>query len=345
MAGAALLRVEDVDRLTGTQKAAIVCMALGTEAAAGVTGRLAPEEVEAISFEIARLGHVAGPVADAVLAEWLQVTRAAESITEGGVEYAREILEAVFGPTRASLILKRIQDQLADNAGLHRLRNADPQQLGNMLRGEHPQTVALILAHLEPQHTAAVLKEIGTGLGSEVVYRMARMEKVAPEMLQLIERSLGNEDLSMTQGMSASGGPAAVAAVLNLVSPTLEKELMEGVTERDSELSEQIKNLMFVFEDIATLDDRGIQRLLREVDSKELALALKAASDVLRGKILGAMSQRAVAALKEEMEFLGPVRMRDVETAQSNVVAQVRRLEEAGEIVVAEAAADDLVVG
>jgi len=344
MAGSSLLRVEDVNRLSGTQKAAIVCMALGTEMAAGVTSKLTPDEVEAISFEIARMEHVAAPVADAVLAEWLQVIRAAESITEGGVEYAREILEAVFGATRASLILKRIQDQLADTAGLHRLRNADPQQLGNMLRGEHPQTVALILAHLEPQHTAAVLKEIGLPLGSEVVYRMARMEKVSPEMLQLIERSLGSEDLSITQGMSASGGPAAVAAVLNLVSPTLEKELMEGVTARDRVLSDQIKNLMFVFEDISTLDDRAIQRLLREIDSKELALALKAASDTLKGKILGAMSQRAVAALQEEMEFLGPVRMRDVEAAQANVVTQVRKLEEAGEIVIT-AAADDLVIG
>ncbi|HEX7239885.1 MAG TPA: flagellar motor switch protein FliG [Longimicrobiaceae bacterium] len=339
-----MVRVDDISRLSGTQRAAIVCMALGTELAANVTAKLTPEEVEAISFEIARLEHVSAHVADAVLQEWLQVIRAAESITEGGVQYAREILEAVFGPTKATLILKRIQDQLADTAGLHRLRNADPQQLGNMLRGEHPQTVALILAHLEPQHTAAVLKEVGIPMGSEVVYRMARMEKVSPEMLQLIERSLGSEDLSISQGMSASGGPAAVAAVLNLVSPTLEKELMEGVTERDRELSEQIKNLMFVFEDIVTLDDRAIQRLLREIDSKELALALKAASDALKAKILGAMSQRAVAALKEEMEFLGPVRMRDVEAAQASVVAQVRSLEEAGEIVIT-AGTDDLVVG
>ncbi len=339
-----MVRVDDISRLSGTQRAAIVCMALGTELAANVTAKLTPEEVEAISFEIARLEHVSAHVADAVLQEWLQVIRAAESITEGGVQYAREILEAVFGPTKATLILKRIQDQLADTAGLHRLRNADPQQLGNMLRGEHPQTVALILAHLEPQHTAAVLKEVGIPMGTEVVYRMARMEKVSPEMLQLIERSLGSEDLSISQGMSASGGPAAVAAVLNLVSPTLEKELMEGVTERDRVLSEQIKNLMFVFEDIVTLDDRAIQRLLREIDSKELALALKAASDALKAKILGAMSQRAVAALKEEMEFLGPVRMRDVEAAQASVVAQVRSLEEAGEIVIT-AGTDDLVVG
>ncbi|HET8654008.1 MAG TPA: flagellar motor switch protein FliG [Longimicrobiaceae bacterium] len=333
----------DRARITGRQKVAILCMAVGPEIAAQITKGLSEDDAELISFEIARMEHVSGPVADAVLLEWLEIYRAAESLTEGGVEVAREILEKAFGPSHASQILKRIQAQLADTAGLHRLRNADPQQLGNMLRGEHPQTIALILAHLQPNHTANVLKHIDMALGSEVIYRMARMEKVSPEMLQLIERSIGAEtDLAM-EGMSASGGPAAVAEVLNQLTPTMEKELLDGVRVKDSELCDEIKNLMFVFEDIIKLDDRAIQRLLREIDSKELALSLKAASESLKGRILGAMSARAVASLQEEMDFLGPVRVRDVEAAQASIVTKVRELEEAGEIVMS-GGKDDLVI-
>src|SRR5262249_14994201 len=224
-----------------------------------------------------------------------------------------------------------------------RLRNADPQQLGNMLRAEHPQTVALILAHLQPAHTAAVLKELDPALGGEVVLRMARMEKVSPDMLVLIERSILTEtDLAPAQRPSTSGGPAVVAEVLNLVAPSLEKAIMKGVEALDPALSEQIRNLMFVFEDIVGLDDRSMQRLLREIDVKELALALKAASNEVKNKILGGMSQRASTALKEEMEMLGPARKRDIESAQNGIVAMIRNPEDSGEIVVG-GGADDLV--
>lgn len=331
--------------LTGRQKVAVLCMALGPEFAAKIAQQLNPEEMESISFEIARLENVTGQMADSVLKEWHETIRAADFLAEGGVDYAREILERAFGKDKAGDMLQRIETQLADTAGLHRLRKADPQQLGNMLRNEHPQTIALILAHLEPAHTASVLKEIESGVGVEVIYRMARMEKISPEMLQLIERSLASEtDLQVTQGMSASGGPHAVAAVLNLVVPSLEKDLLERLQQRDAELCEQVKNLMFMFEDIIGLDDRSVQRLLREVDTKELALALKAASEELRKRIMGAMSTRAVEALREEMDFLGPVRVRDVETAQTKIVAQVRLLEEAGEIVIS-AGGDDVLLG
>jgi flagellar motor switch protein FliG len=330
--------------LNGRQKAAILCMLLGTERAAEITQRLHPDEVEAISFEIARLEHVPSELADAVLREWGELVRAADSLAAGGFDYAREILEKAFGPGRAREVLKRIQSQLADSAGLHRLRNADAQQLGATLRGEHPQTIGLILAHLDTSHTAAVLKELPPSLGSEVVLRMARMEKVSPEMLQLIERSLGSEtDLTQSQGMSVSGGPKAVAAVLNLINPSLEKELLDAVGAEDPDLCTQIKNLMFVFEDLTVLDDRSMQRLLRETDTKELALALKAAGEELKARIMGVMSQRAVTALREEMEFMGPVKLRDVEAAQTEIVQKVRALEEAGEIVL-NGGADDQVI-
>ncbi len=321
--------------LTGRQKAAILCMTLGTEGAAKITQRLSHEEAETISYEIARLEHVPADVTEAVLTEWLGLMIAVDSAAIGGMDYARDMLEKAYGPVRGGQIFRRIQNQLADTAGLSRLRKVDPQHLGNICRNEHPQTIALLLTHLEPQHTAAVLKELDPALGSEVVFRMAKMNKVSSDMLQLIERSIGSEaELGLQQGMSAAGGPETVAAVLNLTSTTLEKALLEGVAERDPELSEQIKNLMFVFEDIGALDDRSLQRLLREVDVKQLALALKAASEELRARIASCMSQRAMEALKEEMEYMGPVRLRDVELAQTAVVSQVRALEEAGEIIV-----------
>lgn len=330
--------------LSGRQKAAVLCLVLGSETAAEVTQRLTPDEVEALSFEIARLERVGHETVETIVEEYLAEFMAAESLASGGIDAAREILEKALGSRNAQQVLDRIQNQLADNAGLRRLRNADPQQLGTMLRGEHPQTTTLILAHLDAPHTAAVLKELDPAAGAEVVYRMARMERVAPDLLQLIERSLAEEtDLAVAQGMSTSGGPAAVASVLNLVPASLEKALLDAVAERDPELCVEIKNLMFVFEDIGTLDTRSLQRLLRDVNVKTLALGLKAASAELRKKITGAMSQRAAAALEEELDMLGPVRMRDIETAQMSIVTQVRELEEAGEVVIG-GGDDDVVV-
>ena len=344
MATAALAHLPTRVTLTGRQKLALVCMAVGPEVAARLTGPLTPAEAEALSFEIAQASNVDPEVLQSVLGEWLEAALGAATLTSGGVEFAREVLERTYGKSKADQIMARIQAQLADTAGLHRLRKADPQQLATMLRGEHPQTAALVMAHLDPSHTAAILRELPGPFGADVMFRVAKMEKVSPEMLQLIERALSSEaDLSFQRGMSAAGGPAAVAAVLNLVSGALEKELLEGVGERDAALCEQIQNLMFVFEDLSGLDDKSLQRLLREVDAKQLALALKAASTELKDKILGSMSQRAVAALNEEMEFMGPVKMRDVEAAQTAIVTQVRKLEETGEIVLS-AGGDDVLL-
>ncbi len=330
--------------LSGAQKAAILCMVLGPEQSVEITRRLSAEEVEAISVEIARLDHVPASVAERVLAEWNEVVRSTDALGLGGIDYAREILEKSLGESRAKDAFRRVQGELADAGGLSRLRKADPRQLGASLRGEHPQTIALILAHLDPAQTAAILRELPRILGSEVIVRMARMEKVSPEMLRLIDRSISSEaDLSRTQGMSASGGTEAVAEVMNLMNRTIEKELLDAVAERDPELCAEIRNLMFVFEDLTQLDDRAIQRLLREIDVKVLALAMKVASDELKAKILAGMSQRAVTSLTEEMEYMGPVKLRDVEGAHAEIVAQARMLEEAGEIVIA-GGGDDAVI-
>ena len=332
------------DRLTGRQKVAIVCMELGTEHAAKLTSGLTPDEVHIVAMEVAQLDQVPPSTVDAVLSEWLELTLGIDSLSTGGMEFAKDVLQAAFGEARAGQILTRVHAQMAESDRFGRLRDADPQQLGTTLRGEHPQTIALILAHLDPAHVAAILKEVDPALSGDVMFRIAKMDKVSPEMVLLVERAIGTEvDMSFSQTMSQVGGPAAVAAVLNLLSATLEKEVLDLVAERDQQLSDQIKNLMFVFEDLMALDDKSLQRLLREVDVKQLALALKATSAELKSKIMGTMSQRAVAGLKEEMEFLGPVKMRDVEAAQSDIVSKVRALEETGEIVMS-TGTDDVIV-
>ena len=332
------------ERLTGRQKVAIVCMVLGSVYAAKITAGLDPEESEILALEMAQLERVPPATVDAVLEEWLELTLGEHSLSAGGVDFARDVLEKAFGTKEAQVILNRIHGQLADSDRFGRLRRVDAQQLSTTIRGEHPQTIALILAHLDPTQVSAILRELDPVLGSDVMYRIARMEKVSPDMISLVEWAIGNEsDLTFTAGMKSIGGPAAVAAVLNLVNTSLEKQVLEHVAENDNNLSDQIKNLMFVFEDLTTLDDKSMQRLLREVDVKQLALALKAASAELRTKIMGTMSQRAVAGLKEEIEFLGPVRMRDVEAAQTDIVTKIRALEESGEIVLS-AGADDVLI-
>ncbi len=342
MSTAVVRRHSDED-LSGRQKVAILLMALGEEASAEITKNLAPEDVEAISFEIAKMDRVPPEVVENILEEWQHTEQAAFSLASGGVDYARRVLEKAFGPSKASNVLKRIEAQLNDHISLTHLRNADPQQLTAIIRNEHPQTIALILAFLDPSQTAAVLREIDPRMGSDILLRMARMDKVLPDVLRIIENSVGaGSDLTLTGDSSAAGGPEAVAEVLNLLAAGLEKDLLDGVAEQDPELSEQIQNLMFVFEDIVKLDDRGITRLLRDVDTRELSVALKLASEELRDRILGSMSSRARDSLLEEMEFLGPVRVSDVEMAQASIVKMARALEEAGEIVIG--GSDDMVV-
>ncbi len=331
-------------RYTGAQKAAILCMSLGAEQAAKVTQRLSNEEVEAISFEIARMERVEPADAEQVLLEWIETSVGSEAFSSGGVDYCREILEKAFGPQKAQAILKRVLSMLNNNAGLQRLRTADPVQIANTFRNEHPQTIALILAHLAPPQTAMVFNELDPTLSTDVAYRMCKMEKVSPEMLTLIERSLGNDiDLDFQAG-ALSGGPAALAAVLNLVKSGVMKSILEKIEEKDSELSTQIKNLLFVFEDMIGLQDFAMQRILKDVDTKTLALALKGASEELKERIMARMSQRAITSVKDEMEMLGPVRMKEVEAAQSAIVAQARELEDAGEIALTGTQADDLVI-
>jgi flagellar motor switch protein FliG len=332
------------ESLSGAQKCAVLCMVMGTEQAAKVMQLLTPAEVENLSREIAGLPRVPAPSVDGVLQEYREVSRAVASVAQGGVDFARAILEQALGPQRARAILERIQHQMVET-GLKRLRRAAPDVLMSVLRGEHPQTLALILAHLDIRQAAGVIEAMEPELAADVLFRVARMEKVSPEMLALVETGLGSKaDLSLSQEMTLSGGPSSVANVLNLTTPSLEKTLMEALGVRDADLANQIKGLMFVFEDLKLLDGRAMQRVLRDIESKELALALKAASDELKQHILKNMSERAAAALTEEMEYHGPVKVKDVEAAHLRIVQSVRALEEAGEIVISgRGGADDVI--
>ncbi len=332
------------DGLTGGQKCAVLCMVLGTEQSAKVMQLLSSEEQEHLTREIASLPRVQGDAVDDVLREYREFARAVQSVAQGGVDYARQILEQAVGAPRARVILDRIREQLTET-GLKRLRKAAPDTLLSVLRGEHPQTLALILAHLDIRQAAGVIEVMEPEVAGEVLFRVARMEKVSPEMLALVEQGLGYKaDLSLSQELKLSGGPSAVANVLNLTSPSVEKRLMEAIGGRDQDLANQIKGLMFVFEDLKLLDGRSMQRVLRDIEGKELALALKAASEELKQHIIKHMSERAASALQEEMEFLGPVKVKDVEAAHMRIIQAARSLEEAGEIIISGRGGDDGII-
>ena len=332
------------EALSGAQKAAVLCMSLGTDVASKVMQLLSSDQVEAVTREIAGMPLANTRTVEGVLTEYRDVSRAVQSLSEGGLNRANEILEQSFGPQRAKVILEKIKQQLTDN-GLKRLKKAAPEVLLSVLRGEHPQTLALILAHLDVKQAATVIEVMGDDLAGDVLYRVAKMEKVAPDMVAVVEQGLASKtDLTLSQEMTLSGGPAAVAKVLTLASGSTEKAVIESITQRNHELAQQISNLMFAFEDLTTLDGKSMQRILRDVDSKELALALKAASDELKQHIMKNMSERAAGALQEEMEYLGPVRVKDVEAAQTRIIAALRTLEETGEIVLTGRGGDDEVI-
>jgi flagellar motor switch protein FliG len=309
-------------------------MALGTERAASIMKLLNAAEVESISREIAALSTVGADRVSEVLEEFSEKAQSAMTVAHGGVEFAQQVLDQAVGTSKARAILDRVQNHIVDT-GLKRLRNAQPEILVGILRGEHPQTIALILAHLDSRLTAAVIQGMDPRLAAEVLYRVARMDKISPEMLSLVESGLSSKtDLSLNEEMTMSGGPEAVAKLLNLMGGTLEKQLMEDISERNADIGNQIKALMFVFEDILLVDGRGIQRVLRDIDTKELALALKAASDELKQHIKSNMSARAAEALEEEIEMLGPVRVKDVEAAHTRIIEVVTGLSDSGEIMI-----------
>ncbi|MBI2421835.1 MAG: flagellar motor switch protein FliG [Candidatus Hydrogenedentes bacterium] len=318
----------------GRRKAAILLACLGPENASRVMASLTEEEIDQMTLDLSSLGTVDTEVKAAVLDEFYEMAVAKRFVASGGIDYAKDLLEKSFGPERAFEILNRLQNSLQE-VPFQFLKKADPSQISSFIQDEHPQTVALILAHLPPQIASFVLSSLPQDVQSDVVIRIAGMDRTAPEIVREVERVLERKMAAVfSQGFTFAGGVKDVAEILNMIERATEKTIMADLEERDPELADEIARLMFTFEDIIYVDDAGIQKTLREIESKDLALALKASNDEVKEKVLKNMSERAREMIMEEIEFMGPVRMKNVEEAQQKIVAVIRRLEESGDVVI-----------
>ncbi|MDR1933515.1 MAG: flagellar motor switch protein FliG [Spirochaetales bacterium] len=330
--------------LTGRQKAAIFLVTVGSEVSAEIFKHLREDEIETLTFEIARLESVDSEDRDQVLMEFQELMMAQDFITTGGIDYARELLEKSLGSQKAVDIINRLTSSLQVRP-FDFIRRTDPTHLLNFIQQEHPQTIALILAYLEPQKASIILSNLPHEVQSDVAKRIATMDRTSPEVLREVERVLEKKLSTLSsEDYTSAGGVESIVEVLNLVDRSTEKSIIESLEEEDPELAEEIKKRMFVFEDIVMLDDRAIQKVLREVDTSELAKALKSVDSEVQDKIFRNMSKRASQLLKEDMEYMGPIRMKDVEESQQKIVSIIRKLEDAGEIVVARGTEDELVV-
>ncbi len=318
--------------LSGVQKAAVLLIALGTEAAAQVLKTMRDDEVERLSVEIATLRGIGSETVEQVLVEYRDIAMAQNYMQQGGVSFAREALEAAVGPRRAEEIMMKVEAAMEVSA-FHLLQTVETAQLQSFLENEHPQTAALILAHINPRKAADIISGLTVEVQEEVMYRLATMGKTSPQLLRDIEEVIrGQIGLLFGGELSAAGGIEKVADILNSTSRSAEKSILEGLRNRDAELAANVKNLMFTFDDMVFMSDRDLQRVLVEVEQRDLALALKATSDELKTKILRNMSERASAMIKEEMDLMGPVKVRDVEDAQRRITDVVQTLEEQEQI-------------
>jgi len=325
-------RISSANQLTGMQKAAILMLALGVEASAALYKELTEEEIEQLSKEIATLPAVDSSVVRAVVDEFFQMIRAQEYIAFGGIEYSKEILQKALGEQKALEIIKRVQMALQVK-GFNALKEIDPNQLISFLQKEHPQTIAMVLTQLEPSQAAAVLEGLPDELKAEVIYRYATIDRVPQGVILEVEKVLESSvDFSLQAGQF--GGVKATADILNLLGQSVERKILEELKKRDPKLAEQVEDLMFVFEDIVLLDDRDLQEVIRSVETRTLALALKGAGDEVKEKILKNLSERARAMVQEEMEYLGAVRLREVEEAQRQIIDIIRQMESEGKIVI-----------
>ncbi|MDI3538589.1 MAG: flagellar motor switch protein FliG [Bacillota bacterium] len=331
--------------LAGKEKAAILLISLGPELSAKVLKYLREDQIEELTLEIASMRRIEPEVRDRVMEEFHQLCLAREYIAQGGIEYAREVLEQALGTQRALDIINRLTASLQVRP-FDFARKMDAAQLLNFIQNEHPQTIALVTAYLQPEQAAAILSALPPEKQIDVAKRMALMDSTSPEIIQQVEHVLERKLSTLTnQEYARAGGVETVVKVLNQVDRGTEKTILEALEREEPQLAEEIKRRLFTFEDIVQLDDRAVMRVLREVDlNRDLPLALKVASEEVRRKIFKNMSKRAVETLQEEMSYLGPVRLRDVEEAQQKIVNIVRKLEEAGEIVIARGGEDELIV-
>jgi flagellar motor switch protein FliG len=319
-------------RIRPIQKAALILIAMGVQNAAQVMKNMNDKETERIAIEIAKLRDIPAETLGEVIEEFYQLMLANQYIVQGGLEYARQVLESAYGHKKAEEILKHAE-AATEVSAFYLLQTVDDKQLLNFLQNEHPQTAALILANLKPAQAATILSELPEESQSEIAYRLATMEKTSPELIEDIENVLREQIGTVFGGdLSTTGGAEAVAQILNSASRTAEKNILKHLREMDADLADEITSLMFLFEDIVGLSDNAVQRIVKEIDSKTLAYALKATSDELKQKFFKNMSERAAEMLQDELQYLGPVRVRDVDAAQKQILDVVHQLEEACEI-------------
>ena len=315
----------------GLRKAAIIIMALGDEHATEIFKYLQEEEIERIAREVASIGHVPADVGERVLSEFHQLTTAADHINRGGVEHARRLLSRTLGPELSRRIIDRVVKSFSTTAGFATLEKANPQQLSKFILAEHPQTIALILAHLNSGAAAQLVALLPDEMRADVLMRMASIEDIAPDVISRISGVI-DQRLKSLGGASREqhGGVRSVAELFNRLDRSVSQAALERIEEQSQELAVQIRNLMFVFEDLTTVEDVGIREIVNRADKKTLTVALKGASEEIRQRFFNNMSKRAAELLKEEMELMGAVRLREVEKAQHEIVAVARKLEEEG---------------
>ncbi|NKY08633.1 flagellar motor switch protein FliG [Cellulomonas hominis] len=329
--------------LTGTQKAAMLLLQLGRERAARVMAQLDVAEIEELTAEIMRLDRVDQTLADEVVEEFYSASMIGPGVG-GGLGLATQLLEGALGRDEAAGMIERLQTSMAGQP-FEFLQHADARQVLSLLNGEHPQAVALVLAHLRPEHASAIMAGLTSELQSEVAHRIALMERASPDVVQVIAESMQRKASAVLtpNELSAVGGVQPLVEIINRADPTTEKLILEGLQSRDEALADEVRSRMFVFGDIVLLEDRAMQLVLRQVETNELSVALKGATPEVRDKTLRNLSERARENLEEEIELLGPVRLSQVEEARAGIVQVIRRLEESGQIVIRREGEDEYV--
>jgi len=334
---------EDTIELSGLQKSAALIITLGTEASSHILKYCSDDEIEQLTLEILRMGTVPSKIKETVVQECYQMSFVSEGVASGGAEYARDMLARTMGNQKAQELLERVKMR-SQGVPFDFLNDADPAQLANSLKNEHPQTISLIISHLKASVAAGVIANLDENLQGEVASRIAVMDRVSPGVIKEVEAGMKTKLSSLlTQDYTTSGGVQSLVTILHQVDRSTEKVIMDALDEAQPQVAEEVRQKMFVFENVVTLDDRSIQRILRDVDTKDLILALKGASEEVRTLIFRNMSKRAAQLLKEDLAITGPVRLRNVEEAQQRIVNVIRQLEAAEEIVISRGG-DDVVM-
>ncbi len=332
------------EKLRGLEKAAILLISIGPERSAKIFKHLKDEEIEDLTMQIANTRSVSADLKEAIVEEFYEVCLAQAYIAEGGIGYAKELLNKSVGEDKADEIITKLTSSLQVRP-FEFLRKADTAQLLNYIQGEHNQTIALILSYLNPPQASMLLQELAAEKQADVARRIAQMDRTSPDVIKRVEDVLESKLSSvMSQDFAQVGGVDAIVEILNSVDRGTEKHIMETLDLEDSELADEIRKKMFVFEDILMLDDRSIQRVLRDVENNDLGVALKGSNDDVKAAIFRNLSKRLAQMIQEEMDFMGPVRLKDVEEAQQKIVNVIRTLEDAGEIIVSRGGGDDIVV-